>query len=624
METPAILAILVAFALLVWGVLRVVAITRERQSLLESYQSLKEQARLWKLVAEKASDGLVVQHLNGRILWANTAFCEGLEYKLSELIGRNPLSFLIPEDEKPSEEFIRNFNYAENQHEFDQYILVRNVRRSGEEFFNQLNSSRVKMEGEHGGEVVIVSCRDVTEQVGQEDQLKVAHNQLLELARTDDLTGLANRKWFTEVLDQSLKSANDTDAPLALLQIDLDYFKEMNDTYGHCAGDAVLRHVARILSKNLRPGDLVARLGGDEFAMIVPNAPSLEVLLERARKISREIRAPLSWEEASLTSSTTIGIARSETNTSTAESVTNQADFALYFAKDKHRGGVAAFDAELKTHYDERRKLNADVADAIRSQNLDFVFQPIYDSHRRTVSGFETLCRWQHETRGMVSPATFIPIVKELGRTLDLDLMAASACLNMLHDLGQQGFEDVAVNVNVSPETLMTPTFSDFILWETERLGLDARLVHLEILEDTFFSTDQGNDLAAEHVTRLRTAGFVVMLDDFGAGFAGLTHLARLDVTGIKIDRSLIDPLPHDRQTSLIVQSIYELSQKLGLKIVAEGVETQAQADYLDRMGCTIQQGYFYQRPRAKWDILNWLKEDSKSAQAEKGSLRAL
>ncbi len=614
MHSAFLLTILISVMMLLWGVFRSRRFQREQQNLLDEYHAQKEEIRLLKFVSDNSSDGAALLDLNGRIVWANPSYCQTSGYRLSEMIGRNPLSFLVAEDLRPSADEIKAFDFRNHEDQFNRPIIRENQRKNGERFFIQLQLSRVQLDENPGQGFVVVTSRDVTEEVDRDQDLSVAHEQLVTLTRTDDLTGLANRKWFNQCLENALLASNSNGLPLALLLIDLDHFKEINDTHGHAAGDAMLCHVAELLEKSAHEGDLIARLGGDEFGILINNAPSLEVLSDQARKLARKIRAPLTYETASLSVSTTVGIARSEPRKSTISSLTRQADFALYFAKNERRGNVGAFDRELKEKYDKQRILMSDLADTLSSQNLHFVFQPVFDLSSGKVKAFETLCRWSHPIDGLISPAVFLPMVKEMRRTADLDMMAATAALGLLCDLREHGFEDIAVNTNVSPETLVMSTFSDFILWETERLDLANEMIQLEILEDTFFASQIANDQASNRVALLREKGFNVLLDDFGAGFAGLTHLATLDVSGIKIDRSLISPLPADRQTRIIVQSIAELSKKLGLSVVSEGVEAAEQSATLLELGCPIQQGYLHGRPMPRSDVLNWLSPAAKDA----------
>lgn len=571
--------------------------------------ALREKANTFQLVAENASDGLLLQQMDSRILWANRAYCQILGYELDELVGRYPLEFVLPPDLAVDAETARSFNFADNMHEFDSLVERRNVRKDGTEFFNQLNLSLVKMVTDTGEqERVVASCRDVTGQVERKIELRRALEALVKMARYDGLTGIANRAWFSEMLEKALADAAEKGHQVALCQVDLDRFKEVNDTLGHAAGDAVLCRVADALRDNQSERMIAGRLGGDEFCFFVIDPSELSELADQARLLQHDISEPMKWESGSITPSATIGIATSLPGETDVDSLSKRADFALYSAKTNRRGTVGVFDSQLRAKYERHRRIREGLATAIDEGALMYNFQPIITGDGSKPVCFETLVRWNHDEYGPIAPDAFLPLAREMGRIPEVDFFAARAALRLLNELDVAGVEGMLAGVNVSAETLIDPMFLDFVMWEAERNDVDHRRLHLEILETVFFSANGQTDNAAMAVKRLKSEGFEVFLDDFGVGYAGLSHLASLNVNGIKIDRSLIAPLPEDPQSLMIVESIVALADKLDLSVVAEGLETHVQIACLDSIGCAAFQGFGLSRPMRHEDVLPWLQ----------------
>lgn len=600
---------------------------RERKARLRLHKNvaaLREKANTFQLVAENASDGLLLQHLDSRILWANSAYCDIMGYEADEIVGRYPLEFVMPPDLAVDKATARSYRFDENMHEFEGLVVRRNVRKNGEEFFNQLNLSMVEVRSEGAdSQLIVASCRDVTEDVHQEQELRQAHEDLIKLARFDGMTGLANRGWFGELLEQALLEATSQGRRVALCQVDLDRFKEINDSLGHAAGDAALKHVAAALEAHQSDLITAARVGGDEFCFFVLDPPELDELADHARLLQHEISRPLTWEAGTITPSATIGIAVSTEGETDVDALSKRADFALYAAKENRRGTVGVFDSDLMQKYERHRRIRVDLAHAIDNGGLIYNFQPIVHCNRESAIDLETLVRWTHPEYGPIAPDVFLPLAREMGRMPEVDFFGARAALRLLADLDKEGFEGIGAGINVSPETLVDSMFLDFVLWEAERNGIDHRRLRLEILETVFFATNGKTDESADAVGKLKAEGFTVLLDDFGVGHAGLSHLANLQVDGIKIDRSLIAPLPGDPQSLVIVESIVALAEKLDLSVVAEGVETQVQIACLRSMGCESFQGFGFARPMRGEHVLPWLRKNQDTEALMRGHTRS-
>jgi len=607
-----IVALLAATLALSIGLMVVALKLRNAASrLAELKKSLRDTRRAsanFRTATEHANDGLVIQNMDATIVWANPAYCRIMGRDLDDMIGRNPLEFALPSRERPPKSAIRSFRYNPDDPEFRRLELVRNQRKDGTLFWNQI--SFAFHTNAAGDQICVVVCRDVSEQIEQEERLAEARDKLEHEATHDALTGLANRTALIRFADQALADAAKTGRQVGMLHVDLDRFKEINDTHGHAAGDEVLRHAARQLSGHVRRGDMVARVGGDEFVVVCPDLVALEDLRAVATKLSRALQVSIDWNDRVLVGRGSIGGALSGPGATATDDLLSFSDFALYEAKRGGRGRVEIYDDALARRHSNQTRRAADLTLAVNSNSLTHFFQPKMNLETGRISGFETLVRWQHPEDGMISPAEFLPLAEDLGLMGELDLCSMGGALEFKRFLARIGRTDMSVSFNASTELLTHPDFINRLVWGVESGGLRRDQVVIEVLETTVFG-DPGEECSGAAVIRdLRRAGFQVMLDDFGIGHAGLSHLAQLDVTGVKIDQSLVRNMLTDAASSKIVGTIVELCNTLGLTVVAEGVETREVAMRLKRLGCDYIQGYWLSRPLPREDIAAWLDGD--------------
>ncbi|MGH1482036.1 MAG: putative bifunctional diguanylate cyclase/phosphodiesterase [Geminicoccales bacterium] len=554
-----------------------------------------------ELIIQHANDGIVVQDVFGRIEWSNPAYSRISGFTADEIRGRRPQEFILPDNEKPSDEEIASFRYDISSGILNSYEIVRNVRKSGQEFWNQLSFAVVGTENDSALKVIVI-CRDVTEQIEREEALKKAKQEVEHLAWHDVLTGLANRAQLAAFLDRHLSQGQ---ARVGLLHVDLDRFKAVNDTLGHAAGDAVLVHAGKMMQSLVRNDDLVSRVGGDEFVIACPNVEGEAALKATAERLVAELRAPFIWQDRSIHVGASVGISISRPGDCDAEELLHQADIALYQVKGGSRGSVMSFDAELGTIYHHRQQLHAALVTATKSDQLFVVFQPKQDLMSGQILGFEALVRWQHPEYGILPPASFFAIAEESGLMPEIDRIAARGALDGLSALHRAGWLDLQISLNVSSSLLRENDFVETLMREVETRHLEPDQVIVEILETTLFSRE--DDTTSGMIQHLSDAGFVIELDDFGTGYAGLAHLARLPIHGVKIDRSMIQRLPNDPTSQAIVRAIIELCHELGLQTVAEGVECDEQQAFLSQSGCSMAQGYGIAPPMPLADTLAWM-----------------
>jgi diguanylate cyclase (GGDEF)-like protein len=447
-----------------------------------------------------------------------------------------------------------------------------------------------------GGELeVVMSARDVSERVAQTAALR--HQAL-----HDTLTDLPNRTLFRESLQQAILNAQRYKKPLALLLLDLDRFREINDTFGHHWGDTLLRQVGARLHGALRKSDPIARLGGDEFAVLLPNTGDMNGAIRAATRIMNVLEHTFVVEGHTLNVGASIGIALCPEHGEDADTLLRRADIAMYAAKRAH-GGFAFYQPEQDDHTLDRLLLAGELRHAIENDQLVLHYQPKASFATGCVSHVEALVRWNHPQRGLVPPDQFIPLAEQTGLIRPLFLWVLNDALRQCAVWRQEGI-GLHVAVNLSMRNLQDPCLPDTLVNLLSRWNLEPTWVELEITESTLAADPER---AMKILTRFSTLGMRIAIDDFGTGYSSLAYLKRLPVDEIKIDKSFVLGMVNDEDDATIVRSTIDLGHNLGLKVVAEGVEDQATWDLLTAWGCDLAQGYFLSRPLPAPDFVAWL-----------------
>ncbi len=431
-------------------------------------------------------------------------------------------------------------------------------------------------------------------------------NRISHLAFHDVLTGLPNRALFRQQLDQALVRAPRTGESIAVLCLDLDGFKGVNDALGHPIGDGLLRGMAAILTE-LAPEAIVSRLGGDEFAIILAFKAPSDRPRALAQAISNRLGEPVGAGEHKVATSTSIGIAVSPDDGIDADTLLKNADLALYRAKVDGRSCFRFFEPALDAAARRRHQIELDLREALQLGQLHLNFQPIYDLKTDSVSGFEALLRWQHPERGLVPPVEFIPVAEETGLIYSIgEWVLREACRQAA---GWPG--SVRVAVNVSPLQFRNPGFSAMIMQALAVSALDPNRLEIEITESVFL---EGEAPVLELLHKLRNLGIRVALDDFGTGYSSLSYLRSFPFDKIKIDRSFITPVADDASAAAIVRAIVDLASALNMETTAEGVEDDNQLTRLRGQGCGSIQGYFFSRPVAADMVLGLITKQQLAA----------
>jgi diguanylate cyclase (GGDEF)-like protein len=419
----------------------------------------------------------------------------------------------------------------------------------------------------------------------------------------DGLTGLPNRTLLHDRTGQAIRQADRELVPVALALIDLDRFKEVNDTLGHHYGDQLLVQVGQRLQAALRKVDTVARLGGDEFAVLLPRIETAEGAVTVAKKLQAALEEPFVLEGLSVDVEASIGVALYPEHGNDPEELLQHADIAMYVAKDTHAGFVL-FDPTLDQHSPRRLALLGELRRAIDQRQLLLHYQPKIDAHSGQVLGVEALVRWQHPTHGLLPPGDFIPLAERTGLIGPLTHYVLDAALQQCRTWRQGGHE-LPVAVNVSARRLLDLDFPDEVAGLLTHWRVPARLLVIEITESTIMADPTH---AIQILGRLNEMGVQLSIDDFGTGYSSMAYLKTLPVHELKVDRSFVAQMTSDSRDAVIVHSTIDLGRNLGLRVVAEGVEDSLTLQHLDLLGCHAAQGYHISRPVPAEDLITWLQ----------------
>ena len=554
---------------------------RLREDLAERQRTAAE-LQLAASVFDNAMDGIVVTDEQSLILSVNPAFTTITGYTPEEAIGRK-LSLLRSDRNQP------NF-YREQWN-----VLLREGRWSGE-LWNRRKDGEVFCEW--------LSISQVQSTPGQPQRYVGVFNDITDLRRKDDhirflafhdpLTGLPNRALLLDRLEHALASAQREREQVALMFIDLDRFKQINDTLGHDVGDALLVDVAARLREQLRQHDTAARMGGDEFVLLLERVTDPAALALLAERLIRVLVQPARIAGHTLQIGASIGIACFPDDGGDVVSLMKHADAAMYAAKSAGRGRYCFYQESMTLKAGRRMQLEMELRQALVGRELLLHYQPKVDMADGRVVGLEALVRWQHPLHGLIGPVDFIPLAEESGLIQDLgDWVLAEAC-RQARCWQDEGVLPGRIAVNLSACQLQRGDLVERVEAQLRQHGLSPQALELELTESTVMAHPEE---AIALLQRLRALGVSVAMDDFGTGYSSLSHLCRLPIGVLKIDRSFVSQVEHERGPAQIVRSIAALCRALDLEIVAEGVETPGQAAFLLQCGTRIAQGYLYSRP---------------------------
>ena len=475
----------------------------------------------------------------------------------------------------------------------DQQDLIRYHRQSS--FIQEIDDGRtfaVSHQPMSGGGWV-ATFEDITER-------RRAESQIAYMAHHDALTDLANRVLFRQQMEQALAGAHRKEASVAILCLDLDRFKDVNDSLGHETGDALLRMVAERLRACVRSDDIVARLGGDEFAVLHTGIGDPQDCASLATRIVDSIGNPYELEGQEIVIGTSVGIALAQDGDVSPDQLLKHADLALYRAKADGRSTFRFFEPEMDAQLQARRAMEVDLRKALANREFELYYQPQINIRANEISGFEALLRWRHPERGIISPVEFIPVAEDIGLIAALgEWVVEQACLE-----AASWPEGIKVAVNLSPVQFRFRGLVQSVGRALLQSGLPSNRLELEITESVLL---QDNDMTIATLHQLRRLGVRIAMDDFGTGYSSLSYLRSFPFDKIKIDQSFVRELSSRADCLAIVQSIASLGANLGMSTVAEGVETEDQFQQIRAAGCTEVQGYYFGRPKPTHELVHTL-----------------
>jgi diguanylate cyclase (GGDEF)-like protein/PAS domain S-box-containing protein len=544
-------------------------------------------------VFESTAEGVTLTDMQGRIVSVNPAFTQITGYNEDEVRG---LSNSVLRSGRHDSAFYRQL-WGELRSTGHWQGEIWNRRKNGEIYPEWLTISAVRDDAGNTESYVGVFS-DIT-------NIKRSADELERLAHYDPLTSLANRLMLNAQLKHALERALRHGERLAVMELDLDGFKNVNDTLGHPAGDKLLQIVAGRLLEELRTEDIVARLGGDEFAVVMESVSGAEDAATVAEKVIAAIAEPLDLDGQSARVTSSIGIAMFPGDGRDATALLQAADTALYVSKREGRNTYRFYDREMSAEVQRRHELEQGLRRAIERNELELWYQPQVDMALRRVCGVEALVRWRHPQRGIVSPGDFLPVAAETGLIVPLGEWVLREACRQAASWRKAGIDLEHVAVNVDGQQIVRSDFVEVVANVLAETGLPAQRLELEITE-SFLLENAENGMGM--VMRFAEMGVDISIDDFGTGYSSLAYIKYLHADSLKIDRSFVNDLPADARSASIIESVISLAHGLGFKLVAEGAETLEQIRFLRAAGCDRVQGYFIAKPMPAEALSEWLR----------------
>lgn len=547
-------------------------------------------------VLNSMNEAVVVGGLNYRIRSVNPAFCAITGYTERQITDRHFIHLAFSRQQREL------FNTIEQQLLRHKHwvgeLWIRNKQRQAILVWLEINQV-IDIKGETSHFVAVFT--DITERKKTEEDLRF-------LASFDTLTGLPNRTLFQDRLNHAITQAHRANNIVALLFLDLDRFKHINDSMGHHVGDLLLKAVARRLQNAVRDGDTVARLGGDEFTIILEGVAKTKAATLISEKVLRAFQTPFLLDDKTLTISTSIGISLYPNDADNADSLIKFADTAMYHAKSSGRNNFQFYTSKLNEIATRHVQLESGLKEAIQRKELSLVYQPKFCLRDGSLTGLEALLRWYHTELGPISPVEFIPLAEETGIITQIGHWVINHACQQLAEWNSLGFNGITIAVNLSARQLKADIISTIEV-ALAVSGLPAQSLELELTESMIMGNPQES---VSILSKLKALGLTIAVDDFGTGYSSLSYLKRFPIDTLKIDREFVRDITNDPDDAAITSAIIALAHSLELNVVAEGVETQEQLNFLAMQGCDQVQGFLLSKPLNAEDCLTLLKNQSK------------
>jgi len=553
---------------------------------------IEKQKDTFKTLFEKASDGILIMGKKS-LIECNEQAVSIFGYASREVLLRTPpdnMSPIYQADGMLSSEKIKEMVLLAQKNKGHQFEWI-NLRANGDVFFSEVTLTPIVLNGE---DVLHIVIRDISEKKKAEKKLIEQKNILHYQAHHDALTGLPNRTLFNDRLEHGVEICRRQNTMLALLFIDLDHFKQINDTLGHHVGDRVLKVVAERLKAKLRKEDTLARLGGDEFTIIIEDLDHIQEIQQLAEKIQKVMAQPIHVDGHTLYITCSIGISIFPQDDIEPENLIKYADAAMYRAKEEGRNNYQFYSKEMTTLAFQRLIMESSLRQALEHDEFELYYQPQYNGATGELTGVEALIRWNHPEMGLLYPDKFIPLAEESDLIVEIDRWVMRTAMMQFAYWYEQGFSPGRLGLNLSMRQLNSTDFIAALEKCLDTTMFRSEWLELEVTESQVMKRPEES---IEKLNSIHEMGISIAIDDFGTGYSSLAYLKRLPVSRLKIDQSFVRDIPENKEDVGIVKAIIALSKSLDIGIIAEGVETQEQKLFLLVHGCQEMQGYYYSKP---------------------------
>jgi diguanylate cyclase (GGDEF)-like protein/PAS domain S-box-containing protein len=571
----------------------------------------------YKAIIDQANDGIViVDAITQEVLYTNPAISSRLGYTSAEAQSLT-LSDVFADGSASTETVLARLREANSQ-------MAMNLQqrcKNGSFIETEVRCSALDVDGRH---VLAFVAQDVSLRRKAEQQLIENQSRLDRMAHHDQLTGLPNRHYLTAFLPQAIAEAKAAGTLLGVVFLDLDRFKHINDTRGHETGDKLLQEVAARLRTVVRESDVVIRMGGDEFVVVFRNAKSCDEVTLGAGRIIETLNQPIVVDRHSLQTSGSVGVSLFPRDGSNMVELLKHSDTAMYQAKDRGRNNVQMFSQAMNRKLKHRVAVEASLREALRLKQLDVHYQPFVNLKTRKVVGLEALMRWRHPVHGMVPADQFIPVAEETGLIVPMGNFVLHRTLQNMSAWRKAGVPLVPMSLNIAPAQMQRGELQTTIATLLKTHGFRPEMLQLEMTERSMFdSRAPAGENRQDSMSRLRDLGVKIAIDDFGTGYSSLSYLKHWRVDSLKIDRSFVRDLVTDSSDLAIVSAIIAIAKHLHIQVVAEGIEGYQQAEILQRLGCTIGQGFLFARPMPADQCVELLGDSAETDVDEEDMLAA-
>ncbi len=548
-------------------------------------------------VVQQTDDIVVITDPDGIAEYVNPAFEKITGYSSDEVVGKE--LGLIKSDMHEAKFYTTLWETIVAGDSFRDVFI--NRKKNGDIYYEEKTITPLK---DDNGEIYnyVSTGKDISDRM--EIQEKLHH-----MATHDALTGLPNRVMVNDRLLHAIEQGERSQSKIAVIFIDLDRFKEVNDSLGHPSGDALLKIVAKKLKSSLRHGDTLGRFGGDEFTILMEGINQIDDVSAVMQKILKTVSEPVLLGGYEIVSSASIGVTIFPDDAADADVLIKNADVAMYRAKARGGDSYEFYTLDMSVQADERMELQHSLSHAMERGEFDLYYQPKINVQTGRVIGMEALLRWEHPKMGLVEPSKFIPVLEETGKIVDVGYWVFRMACAFHQELKEKGFQPLRISINLSARQFHDEGLLEFVEMICAEHDLDARQLEVEITESLLI---ENMDVAVTILDRLHAAGVHIAIDDFGTGYSSMSYLKRFPIDSLKVDQSFVKDIPDDKDDVAIVRAIVALGETLGMNLVAEGVETSAQLEFFTEVDKCEIQGFFISKPLARDEFAIWLSEHNK------------